>query len=167
MGLHCLRKNFAMNMNMINVTKVPRIACCKHFGPDIEDIDQMSMFSPSNAQINPFNEFDNATSQLNKNKGTKSDYEPSMYLVDEWEAHSGPILKVIFAHPQYGQVFASCTESSEVFIWEEKIIRKPGTSHSLYKQWSKVAELKVSKDKIQDIKFSPEHCGLKLLVLYK
>ena len=90
-----------------------------------------------------------------------------MYLVDEWEAHSGPILKVIFAHPQYGQVFASCTESSEVFIWEEKIIRKPGTSHSLYKQWSKVAELKVSKDKIQDIKFSPEHCGLKLLVLYK
>jgi nucleoporin SEH1 len=75
--------------------------------------------------------------------------------------------KVTWAHPQYGQVFASCAKSSELFIWEENIKRRPGTAHELIREWSKVASLNVTKNKIQDIKFSPEHCGLKLLVLYK
>lgn len=52
-------------------------------------------------------------------------------------------------------------------MWEEKIKRKPGSSHELIREWIKVASLEVTNDKIQDIKFGPEHVGLKILVLYK
>jgi hypothetical protein len=54
-----------------------------------------------------------------------------------------------------------------LFIWEERIKRKPGTSHELIKVWSKIASLDVKHDRITTIKFSPEHAGLKLLVLFK
>lgn len=113
------------------------------------------------------NEFDYLASPILKKNISNTSIQQGMWLTEEWNAHSGPMWKVAWAHPQYGQVFASCAESSELFIWEEKIKRKPGTSHDLIRSWENSASLKVSRSKIQTIVFSPEHCGLKLLVLYK
>ncbi|CAI2361820.1 unnamed protein product [Moneuplotes crassus] len=111
-------------------------------------------------------EFENLISPRMKTTHQAEGFKQGMYLAEEWEAHSGPIVKVQWAHPQYGQLFASCADSGELFIWEEKIKRKPGSSHELIREWTKVASLEVTKDKIQDIKFGPEHVGLKILVLY-
>lgn len=121
------------------------------------DDDSSPIFSPTMKPIKNFRDFDQVTSPIFKKKQTKTEFSQNMYLIDEWEAHTGPITKVAYAHPQFGTIFASCTESSEVIIWEEKIAKK---------QWVQLTSLKVAKDKIQDIRFSPEHCGLKLLVLY-
>ena len=123
--------------------------------------------SPASPTTKALHEFDFVSSPIMRKPPSKEENKEGMWIVDEWVAHTGPIWKVAFAHPQFGQIIASWTESSELFIWEEKYTRKAGTSHDLVKNWVKVASIKVSKDRIQDIRFGPEHVGLKLLVLYK
>jgi len=38
---------------------------------------------------------------------------------DEWKAHEGSVLRVAWAHPEYGQVIASCSVDKTVRFWEE------------------------------------------------
>lgn len=73
-----------------------------------------------------------------------------------WKAHSGSIWKVAWAHPEFGQLLASCSFDRTVCIWEEEEDSKGE------KRWSKRATLVDSRDSVQDIKFAPRHLGLKL-----
>jgi len=42
----------------------------------------------------------------------------------DWKAHNGPVLKVQWAHPEFGQVLASCSEDHTCNIWEETLDEK-------------------------------------------
>jgi len=75
----------------------------------------------------------------------------------EWKAHSGSVWKVAWAHPEFGQVLASCSFDRTVCIWEEELDTKGGKN-----RWSKRATLVDSRDSVQDIKFAPRHLGLRL-----
>ena len=88
---------------------------------------------PGSPTTKALNEFDFAASPIMRKPTSNEDNREGMCIVDEWTAHTGPIWKVAFAHPQFGQVIASWTENSELFIWEEKYTRKAGTSHDLIK----------------------------------
>ncbi len=57
----------------------------------------------------------------------------SWTLGDSWKAHDASILKVAWAHPEYGRILASCSVDRSVRIWEEQ--DGPGT------KWSEKARL--------------------------
>eukprot|EP01130_Rhizamoeba_saxonica_P009652 TRINITY_DN3936_c0_g1_i1.p1 TRINITY_DN3936_c0_g1~~TRINITY_DN3936_c0_g1_i1.p1 ORF type:complete len:309 (-),score=71.24 TRINITY_DN3936_c0_g1_i1:1586-2512(-) len=73
----------------------------------------------------------------------------------EWVAHDGPVYKVVWAHPEFGQIIASCSFDREVCIWEE--IEDDGR-----REWKERIALKDSTDSVLDIEFAPRHLGLKL-----
>lgn len=48
------------------------------------------------------------------------DEEENWYCSSEWKAHQGPVWKVTWAHPEFGQVIATASFDRSVVIWEEK-----------------------------------------------
>jgi len=74
-------------------------------------------------------------------------------------AHDNQILRLDWAHPEFGQLIASCSDDKTVHIREEQEENPGGTQKS---RWTKKATLSDSKDAVRDVKFSPRHLGLKL-----
>jgi len=40
-------------------------------------------------------------------------------LTASWKAHSGSVWKVTWAHPEFGQVLATCSFDRTAAVWEE------------------------------------------------
>ncbi|KAI9098150.1 WD40-repeat-containing domain protein [Phlyctochytrium arcticum] len=79
-------------------------------------------------------------------------------LNDSWKGHDSSVLKVSWAHPEYGQVFASCSFDRTARIWEEQ----EHEAKSGGRRWIEKAKLTDSKGTVQDLEFAPNHLGLKL-----
>ncbi|KAI9327184.1 WD40-repeat-containing domain protein [Zopfochytrium polystomum] len=79
-------------------------------------------------------------------------------LSDAWRGHDGSILRVSWAHPEFGNFFASCSFDWTVKIWEEQELeqRKSG------RRWKERAVLKPRKAAVQAVEFAPNHLGIKL-----
>lgn len=77
---------------------------------------------------------------------------------DTWKAHDANIVKVIWAHPEHGQIIASCSVDRSVRVFEEQ------DSEALRsgKRWAEKARLVESLGAIHAIAFAPNHLGLKL-----
>jgi nucleoporin SEH1 len=71
------------------------------------------------------------------------------------EAHSAPINRISWSHPEFGQVLASCSSDMNVNIFEEIVDRVSGD-----RKWIKRASLVDSKNEVTDVQFSPKHLGL-------
>lgn len=41
------------------------------------------------------------------------------HCTSNWKSHSGSVWKVTWAHPEFGQVLATCSFDRSVAIWEE------------------------------------------------
>ena len=74
------------------------------------------------------------------------------------EAHRGPVWKLAWAHPQFGQVIASSSFDRTVGVWEEQ--EGFSTDGTKCLKWSKRADLADSRDSVQAIEFAPRHLGL-------
>lgn len=48
----------------------------------------------------------------------QDDYE-NWNITASWKAHSGSVWKVTWAHPEFGQVLATCSFDRTAAIWEE------------------------------------------------
>jgi len=72
---------------------------------------------------------------------------------DPLEGHKGAVWKVDWAHPEYGQVLASCGQDPQIIIWEE---REDETGL----KWHKVASLKDGREQVNGIRFAPKQYGL-------
>eukprot|EP00033_Pygsuia_biforma_P001083 GCRY01001233.1.p1 GENE.GCRY01001233.1~~GCRY01001233.1.p1 ORF type:complete len:338 (+),score=73.37 GCRY01001233.1:159-1172(+) len=72
------------------------------------------------------------------------------------QAHSGSIWRVAWAHPEFGQVIASCSYDKTICIWEEQVTKEG--AHS----WLKRATLLDSGSSVRDVCFAPRHLGFKL-----
>ncbi|XP_031569466.1 nucleoporin SEH1-like [Actinia tenebrosa] len=84
-----------------------------------------------------------------------------------WKTHSGSVWKVTWAHPEFGQVLASCSFDRTVAIWEEQVV---GSNHTLthgQSHWVKRASLVDSRTSVTDVKFAPHHLGLQLATCSK
>jgi len=84
---------------------------------------------------------------------------------DEWipsatinYAHSGPIWRLDWAHPEFGQIIASASEDRAIAIWSER----PSSSSETDGGWRKRATLTDSPQAVTDVQFAPRHFGLKL-----
>lgn len=47
------------------------------------------------------------------------DEQKNWILSANWKAHSGSVWKVTWAHPEFGQVLATCSFDRTAAIWEE------------------------------------------------
>lgn len=75
----------------------------------------------------------------------------------EMKAHSGSVLRLSWAHPEFGTVLASCSSDRMVHVWEEAVEGRSGA-----RQWKKQARLVDSRDAVSAVAFAPRHLGLKL-----
>ena len=72
-------------------------------------------------------------------------------------AHNGPIWRIDWAHPEFGQIIASCSEDRAVAIWSER----PATD-SQAGGWRKRATLTDAANPVTDVQFAPRIWGLKM-----
>lgn len=82
-------------------------------------------------------------------------------LNDLWKAHDSLIVKVEWAHPEFSssKLLASCSYDRTAKIWQEQLDELHGSG----RRWIKLATLATeSYGPIYDIKFAPNHLGLKL-----
>lgn len=79
-----------------------------------------------------------------------------LVLNDAWKAHDSSVLKVCWAHPEYGQVLASCSFDRSIRIWEE-VESEPLWSG---RRWVERARLVDASGSVQDLDFAPNHLGL-------
>ncbi|XP_071785423.1 nucleoporin SEH1-like isoform X2 [Asterias amurensis] len=78
-----------------------------------------------------------------------------------WKHHSGSVWRVTWAHPEFGQVLASCSFDRTAVIWEE-IVSESKPTQKGQSHWIKRAALVDSRTSVTDVKFSPRHLGLQL-----
>lgn len=90
----------------------------------------------------------------------------------ELEGHKGAVWKLAWAHPEFGQILASCSFDQQVLIWEEQDspASQPGAQNgnlngeqqSRQGTWHQAARLKDGRESVTDIKFAPRHLGLQV-----
>ncbi|KAL7752070.1 epoxide hydrolase, soluble (sEH) [Sorochytrium milnesiophthora] len=80
-------------------------------------------------------------------------------LQDAWKAHDSSVLRVAWAHPEYGNVLASCSLDRTVRVWEEQ---EGLHNSSAGDRWIERARLVDSTGAVLDIDFAPKHLGFKL-----
>ncbi len=78
---------------------------------------------------------------------------------NNFQAHDSSILKVIWSHPEFGQLLATCSFDRTIKIWEEAENETMGSG----RRWLERAKLGHARGTIQDIEFAPNHFGLKLV----
>lgn len=79
-------------------------------------------------------------------------------LTSKFRSHSGSVWKVTWAHPEFGQILATCSLDRTAIIWEEVLDASNQSSH-----WAKRATLVDSRTSLTDIRFAPKHLGLMLV----
>eukprot|EP00039_Didymoeca_costata_P001560 m.53326 g.53326 ORF g.53326 m.53326 type:complete len:315 (+) comp10859_c0_seq1:220-1164(+) len=74
--------------------------------------------------------------------------------------HAGSIWKVDWAHPEFGQLLASCSGDGTIVIYEEQT----DTSQTKDERggWFVVQKLLDSRVSVESLEFAPKHLGLKL-----
>lgn len=101
----------------------------------------------------------------------------------DWKTHAGSVWKVNWAHPEFGQILATCSFDRTAAIWEEigriihqlifvilpylnfvNAVGETGNAAQSKNQshWVKRTSLVDSRTNVTDIKFAPKHMGLLL-----
>uniref|UniRef100_A0A674CKQ6 SEH1-like (S. cerevisiae) n=1 Tax=Salmo trutta TaxID=8032 RepID=A0A674CKQ6_SALTR len=78
-----------------------------------------------------------------------------------WKTHSGSVWRVTWAHPEFGQVLASCSFDRTAAVWEE-IVGESNDKQRGHSHWIKRTTLVDSRTSVTDVKFAPKHMGLML-----
>ncbi|RXG69832.1 Nucleoporin seh1 [Armadillidium vulgare] len=73
------------------------------------------------------------------------------------KCHNGSVWKVTWAHPEFGQIIATCSFDRTAIIWEETVGE---TSRGMQSSWYRRASLVDSKSSVTDVKFAPKSQGL-------
>ncbi|CAG0898372.1 unnamed protein product [Darwinula stevensoni] len=86
----------------------------------------------------------------------------SWHCTASWKAHSGSVWKVTWAHPEFGQVLATCSFDRTATVWEEIVTSASSTQQAHPTHWVKRTSLVDSRTSVNDVKFGPKHLGLQL-----
>lgn len=79
-----------------------------------------------------------------------------------WKAHSGSIWRISWAHPEFGQVLATCSFDRTASVWEEVVGEKVAATMTPVKRWVRRTTLVDSRTSVTDVKFAPKILGLLL-----
>jgi len=75
--------------------------------------------------------------------------------------HRAAIWKVDWAHPEFGQVLASCSDDRTVIIWKEKEVGGSGQGPEKLK-FEEAKKLTDFTKGVSSIAFGPSHLGLQI-----
>ncbi|XP_012272026.1 nucleoporin SEH1-A isoform X2 [Orussus abietinus] len=90
------------------------------------------------------------------------DEHENWHLTASWKSHSGSVWKVTWAHPEFGQVLATCSFDRTAAVWEEIIGEGSGPGERGMRHWVRRANLVDSRTSVTDVKFAPKTLGLLL-----
>lgn len=92
-------------------------------------------------------------------------HDGTYHLTSKFRSHSGSVWKVTWAHPEFGQILATCSLDRTAIIWEEVLDATVDTKRSSDQtsHWAKRATLVDSRTSLTDIRFAPKHLGLMLV----
>uniref|UniRef100_A0A6G1SIR7 Nucleoporin seh1-A n=1 Tax=Aceria tosichella TaxID=561515 RepID=A0A6G1SIR7_9ACAR len=92
-------------------------------------------------------------------------HDGTYHLISKFRSHSGSVWKVTWAHPEFGQILATCSLDRTAIIWEEVLDATVDTKRSSDQtsHWAKRATLVDSRTSLTDIRFAPKHLGLMLV----
>ena len=107
-------------------------------------------------------------------------------MLKQRQAHSAPVTRLSWAHPEYGTILASCSFDKLVKVWEEigpgriepdNTAPAPGTGGiggngmtgttgtvGSASRWVERAKFVESKASVRAIEFAPRYFGLKLVI---
>lgn len=71
--------------------------------------------------------------------------------------------RVTWAHPEFGQVLATCSFDRTAAVWEELSSNASCKGGSSTNTWLKRASLVDSRTSVTDVRFAPKHLGLQLV----
>jgi len=74
-----------------------------------------------------------------------------------FKTHNGSVWKVTWAHPEFGQVIATCSFDRTVHVLEEIAGEKTGSGQN---HWIRKISLVDFRTNVTDVKFGPKHHGL-------
>jgi nucleoporin SEH1 len=90
---------------------------------------------------------------------TVHEQQPSGWVLnDAWKAHDGSVLRLSWAHPQFGSLLASCGMDRVLKVWEEMDSEQKGSG----RKWAERSKLTEARGPVQDVEFAPSHLGLRL-----
>uniref|UniRef100_A0A6A7FQG6 Nucleoporin SEH1-like n=1 Tax=Hirondellea gigas TaxID=1518452 RepID=A0A6A7FQG6_9CRUS len=75
------------------------------------------------------------------------------------KSHSGAVWKVTWAHPEYGQIIATCSFDRSASIYEETVSE---SGQGMQTTWLRRCTLVDARGSVTDIKFAPKSMGLML-----
>jgi len=78
------------------------------------------------------------------------------------QGHVGSVWRVAWAHPEFGQVIASCGFDRTIAIWEEINNSQNGQVMPGPSNWVRRSQLVDPRTSVTDIKFAPRHLGMQL-----
>ncbi|CAD8163145.1 unnamed protein product [Paramecium octaurelia] len=86
----------------------------------------------------------------------------------ECKCHDGPIWKIRWADPKFGQLIATCSQDKGVCVWEEKkfLQENPSGQKQIIIQWKQRILILESKEAVADIQFGSKSNGLLLAIAY-
>ncbi|KAJ1922329.1 epoxide hydrolase, soluble (sEH) [Mycoemilia scoparia] len=84
----------------------------------------------------------------------------SWVLNDSWKAHDSSVICLNWAHPEFGEILASCSLDRSVKIW----IEQKNVETNSGKRWAPAASFLESRGAIHSIAFSPEYMSITLAV---
>ncbi|XP_024375130.1 protein SEH1 [Physcomitrium patens] len=85
-------------------------------------------------------------------------YPPSVHSpATSWQAHDAPILKVVWAPPEFGHLLATCATDGSVSLWEEISSKDAGI------EWRLVCQFPENQTPVLDFVFGSCLSGLKIV----
>lgn len=87
------------------------------------------------------------------------------------QAHDAAVSKLSWAHPEFGTILASSSFDRTVKVWEQTSYvdsdqpQLNGASTSSASRWTERAVLVDAKGTVRAVEFSPQHFGLKLVII--
>lgn len=99
-----------------------------------------------------------------------ADHVVNVYAVNEegqWvlqssiSAHTAPIMRLDWAHPEFGTLIASASLDHKVAIWEEQEMVDEATG-TVQLQFRCAGRLEDSRLGVNDVQFAPRHAGLQV-----
>ena len=71
--------------------------------------------------------------------------------------------RVTWAHPEFGQVLATCSFDRTAAVWEELSSDATVKGANSTNTWIKRTSLVDSRTSVTDVRFAPKHLGLQLV----
>nr|CAD7402199.1 unnamed protein product [Timema poppensis] len=97
---------------------------------------------------------------INPAKVWDQDEQGNWYMTGSWKAHSGSVWKVTWAHPEFGQVVATCSFDRTACVWEEIVGEGAVPGEEGLRHWVRRTNLVDSRTSVTDVKFGPKSMGL-------